>query len=71
MSSAIKVFIVADGFQITWLLRPPLLASAIGAQAVLSDADVSLVRSTRRDDIAGKPLAWRVAMQELVRQLTP
>ena len=51
--------------------RTPLLASAIGAQAVLSDADVSLVRSTRRDDIAGKPLAWRVAMQELVRQLTP
>jgi len=51
--------------------RTPLLASAVGAQAVLSDADVSLVRSTRRDDIAGQPLAWRVAMQELVRQLTP
>jgi hypothetical protein len=51
--------------------RTPLLASALGAQAVLSDADVSLVRTTRRDDLPGKPLAWRVAMQELVRQLTP
>ena len=51
--------------------RTPLLASAVGAQAMLSDADVSLVRTTRRDDLPGKPLAWRVAMQELVRQLTP
>lgn len=51
--------------------RTPLLASAVGAQAMLSDTDVSLVRSTRRDDLPGQPLAWRVAMQELVRQLTP
>ena len=51
--------------------RTPLLASAIGAQAVLSNEDVALVRTARREDIAGQPVAWRVAMQELVRQLTP
>jgi len=51
--------------------RTPLLASAGGAQATLSDADVSLIRTARRDEMDGQPLAWRVAMQHLVRQLTP
>lgn len=50
--------------------RTPLLASAVGAQALLTDADVSQVRTTRRDDLAGQPLAWREAMRALVRQLT-
>lgn len=51
--------------------RTPLLASAVGAQATLSDADVSLIRTTRREEMPGQPLAWRVAMHNLVRQLTP
>jgi hypothetical protein len=51
--------------------RTPLLVSAIGAQTVLSDDDVALVLTARREDVAGQPLAWRVAMRELVRQLTP
>jgi hypothetical protein len=50
--------------------RTPLLASAVGAQALLSEADVELVRTTRRDDVAGKPLAWQVALRTLVQQLT-
>ncbi len=50
--------------------RTPLLASAVGAQALLSDADVTLVRSTRREDLPGQPLAWQVALRTLVEQLT-
>lgn len=51
--------------------RTPLLASALGAQRMLSDADIELIRSTRRSDLAGHPLAWQEAMRQLVRQLTP
>lgn len=51
--------------------RTPLLASALGAQRMLSDADVDLIRSTRRTDLPGQPLAWQEAMRQLVRQLTP
>jgi hypothetical protein len=51
--------------------RTPLLASAVGAQALLTDADVALVRTSRREDLAGQPLAWQVALRTLVRQLTP
>ncbi len=51
--------------------RTPLLASALGAQRMLSDADIELIRSTRRTDLAGQPLAWQEAMRQLVRQLTP
>jgi hypothetical protein len=51
--------------------RTPLLASAVGAQRMLSDADIELIRNTRRTDLPGQPLAWQEAMKQLVRQLTP
>jgi hypothetical protein len=51
--------------------RTPLLASAVGAQRMLSDADIELIRDTRRTDLPGQPLAWQEAMKQLVRQLTP
>jgi hypothetical protein len=50
--------------------RTRLLVSAVGAQEILGDEDVTRLRSARRDDLAGAPLAWRVALASLVSQLT-
>ena len=50
--------------------RTPLLASALGAQALISDEDIQRLRSARREDLPGRPLTWRVAMLNLVSQLT-
>ena len=50
--------------------RTPLLVSSIGAQAMISDEDVERLRTTRRDDLPGKPLVWQVAMRHLVGELT-
>lgn len=57
----------AEGFHAR---RTRLLASAAGAQELLRDDDVRAVRSERREDLAGSPLAWQVAMRQLVAQLT-
>jgi hypothetical protein len=51
-------------------VRTTLAASAAGAQRMLTDADVEVARTLRRDDLAGRPLAWRVAQQQLVARLT-
>lgn len=51
-------------------MRTPFLVSAMRAQAVLRDEDVADVRSRRRDDLPGRPLAWQVALRQLVRQLS-
>lgn len=50
--------------------RTRLLVSSVGAQETLSDADVNEARNTRRSDLAGQPLAWQVALRQLVSQLT-
>jgi hypothetical protein len=50
--------------------RTRLLVSALGAQEMLSDSDVSEVRKLQRTDLPGTPLAWRVALKNLVTQLT-
>jgi hypothetical protein len=51
--------------------RPtPLLASAFGAQRLISDEDVERARTARREDLPGRPLAWQAALLELVAQLT-
>jgi hypothetical protein len=50
--------------------RTPFLLSGIGAQALLRDEDVNEARAARRDDLSGRPLAWRVALRNLVSQLT-
>jgi len=50
--------------------RTRLLVSAIGGQELLGENDVTAARSLRRDDLPGQPLAWRVALRELVDQLT-
>lgn len=50
--------------------RTRLLVSAVGGVEVLGDEAVQGVRAERRDDLPGAPLAWQVAMRELVAQLT-
>lgn len=60
------VRIGAEGFHAR---RTPLLVSALGAQTLLSAEDVAAARTQRRDDLPGRPLAWRVAMRELVGRL--
>jgi hypothetical protein len=53
------------------LARPtPLAASAVGARRLITDADVERLRSLRREDLPGRPLAWQVAMRNLVAGLT-
>jgi hypothetical protein len=50
--------------------RTPFLLSGVGAQALLRDEDVNEARTARRDDLPGRPLAWQVALRNLVSQLT-
>lgn len=50
--------------------RTPLPVSALGAQALLTDEDVQRVRTLRREDLAGQPLVWQVALRQIVAQLT-
>jgi hypothetical protein len=50
--------------------RTQFVASAAGAQRLMSDADVSQVRTERRPDRPGQPLVWREALCQLVAELT-
>ncbi len=50
--------------------RTRLSVSALGAQELISDEDVARVRTLRRDDLPGQPLAWQVALKHLAAQLT-
>lgn len=61
------VRIGAEGFHAR---RTRLAVSAAGAQELLTDDDVREARALRRDDLQGRPLAWQVAMRQLVAQLT-
>jgi hypothetical protein len=61
------VRIGAEGF---FARRTRLLVSTVGAQERLSDEDVEAARTVRRDDLPGHPVAWRVALRELVTRLT-
>ena len=50
--------------------RTRLLVSSVGGQEMLSDEDVNEARTRRREDLPGQPVAWRVALRNLVSQLT-
>ena len=50
--------------------RTRLLVSALGGQEMIGDEDVQRARVEKREDIPGQPLAWRVALVQLVEQLT-
>lgn len=49
--------------------RTPIEISAIGGQQLVSDADVAALLTARRDDLTGRPLVWRTALETLARRL--
>jgi hypothetical protein len=44
--------------------------SAVGAHKLETDDDLASLRTLRREDLPGQPLAWQVALRTLVEQLT-
>ena len=50
--------------------RTDLLTSSIGGQNLITDEEIEQLRLQRRDDLPGQPLAWQVAMRNLVLALT-
>jgi hypothetical protein len=51
-------------------VRTRLAISALGAQELLRDEHVEAARSLRRADLPEQPLAWQVAIANVVSQLT-
>lgn len=49
--------------------RTNIALSGLGVQAQLTNDDVERIRTTRRPDLPGQPLAWQVAIRNLVREL--
>ncbi|MBL0940975.1 MAG: hypothetical protein IBJ03_18970 [Gemmatimonadaceae bacterium] len=49
--------------------RTPLLLSAVGAEALLQDADIASLLCATRDDVDGRPAVWRDALREVLQQL--
>jgi hypothetical protein len=49
--------------------RTPLLASAVGVQALVSDEDLRTLRTARRDDLTGQPLIWQAGIDAVLRSL--
>jgi hypothetical protein len=49
--------------------RTNILLSGFGIQALISDDDVEGVRTARREDMPGQPLAWQVALRSMVAEL--
>jgi len=48
----------------------PFWAQSIGARKELdTDSVLRLLEQERRDDLAGRPLKWQVALENLVAQL--
>lgn len=50
--------------------QTPLHVSGIGAQTLLTEQDVAVARTLVREDRPGQPVAWEVAMDNLLAQLT-
>jgi hypothetical protein len=61
------VRIGAEGFHAR---RTRLSVSAIGAQELIGDEDLVAAGSARREDLPGAPLAWQVALRELLTRVT-
>jgi hypothetical protein len=49
--------------------RTSLLASGFGFTALIGDEEIARIRRATRDDIPGRPLAWQVALENLVAGL--
>jgi hypothetical protein len=59
--------IAAEGIMVR---RSSLAAGAFGLQRALTPQDLRDALSHRREELPGAPLAWQVALDELVRHLT-
>jgi hypothetical protein len=62
------VRIGAEGFLAR---RSPIVASGFGLQHLITDADVGAALIERRAELPGQPLAWQVALQQLLRGILP
>lgn len=60
------VRIGAEGFHAR---RTRLMMSSARAEELITDDDVNAARTARRADLPGNPLAWQVALRELVARL--
>jgi hypothetical protein len=49
--------------------RTAFSLSVVGAQELITEEDGELLRSARREDLAGAPLVWRVGLRTLLAQL--
>jgi hypothetical protein len=49
--------------------RSNLVMSALGAQMLVTEEDITQLRTMRREDLPGAPLVWQVALRTLVAQL--
>jgi hypothetical protein len=49
--------------------RTTLPVSSLGAQRVISEADIEVLRSARREDLPGAPFTWRVGVRTLAGEL--
>ena len=49
--------------------RTSIEISAIGGQELISDADVEALLTARREDLQGRPLIWRTALETLATRL--
>ncbi|MBX3147647.1 MAG: hypothetical protein KF785_12855 [Gemmatimonadales bacterium] len=50
--------------------RTPLLISAVGGQALVTDDEIRALGTDRRVDLPGEPLVWQVGLRHLVAGLT-
>lgn len=50
--------------------RTSLPGSALGAERLITDAEVAEARTARRADLPGQPLVWQTALGTLVAELT-
>lgn len=49
--------------------RTSMRMAALGAQELVTDEDVDLLRTARRTDLPGEPLVWQVGLRTLVESL--
>lgn len=50
--------------------RTDLLLGSIGAQVLITEADVAALRTAAREDLPGRPLVWEAAIDNLIETLT-
>jgi hypothetical protein len=50
--------------------RTPLLVSVFDEGALVTEDEIAALRASRRTELPGAPLAWKVGLEELVAQLT-